>query len=115
MKDNKITEGKGFIVLPNETAEALPDLPRLDKSKKEQHAMVTVFHQLHCLVCVPSPFPFPFPIPIPLFTHLPAEQIQIPSSPVTISATIHLPLPPSQLLTASTYEHWKQTLKVQST
>lgn len=44
-----IPKGKGFIVLPNKTAEALPDLPRLDKSKKEQHAMITVFHQLHCL------------------------------------------------------------------
>ncbi|KAK1774682.1 hypothetical protein QBC45DRAFT_424309 [Copromyces sp. CBS 386.78] len=44
-----IPKGKGFIVLPNETSDALPDLPRLDKSKKEQHAMVTVFHQLHCL------------------------------------------------------------------
>ncbi|EAA30505.2 hypothetical protein GE21DRAFT_10632 [Neurospora crassa] len=44
-----IPKGKGFILLPNETSEALPDLPRLDKSNKQQHAMISVFHQLHCL------------------------------------------------------------------
>ncbi|KAK3935494.1 hypothetical protein QBC46DRAFT_397396 [Diplogelasinospora grovesii] len=41
-----IPKGKGFVAV-NETN--LPDLPRLDKSKPSQIAMVTTFHQLHCL------------------------------------------------------------------
>ncbi|MCJ1357639.1 MAG: hypothetical protein MMC33_007635 [Icmadophila ericetorum] len=39
--------GRGFVHIKNDTA--LPDVPRFNQSITEQHAMVSVFHQLHCL------------------------------------------------------------------
>ncbi|OAA72579.1 hypothetical protein ISF_01652 [Cordyceps fumosorosea ARSEF 2679] len=39
--------GRGFVVVKNHTA--IPDQPGLDQSVSEQKAMVSVFHQLHCL------------------------------------------------------------------
>ncbi|KAE8351273.1 hypothetical protein BDV28DRAFT_137494 [Aspergillus coremiiformis] len=39
--------GRGFVTIRNDTA--LPDQPGLNQSLPEQHAMVSVFHQLHCL------------------------------------------------------------------
>ncbi|KAJ8063043.1 hypothetical protein OCU04_008287 [Sclerotinia nivalis] len=44
---NLIPMGKGFVVITNDTV--LPDMPQLNQSLPEQHAMVSVFHQLHCL------------------------------------------------------------------
>lgn len=43
-----IIEGKGYVIISNDTA--IPEMPSLDQSVEEQHAMVSVFHQLHCLV-----------------------------------------------------------------
>lgn len=47
------TEGKGFVMVKNETW--LPNLPGLShpsmKAEQQQQACVAVFHQLHCLVC----------------------------------------------------------------
>ncbi|KAG5926196.1 hypothetical protein E4U42_003536 [Claviceps africana] len=40
-------EGMGIVTVRNTTS--LPALPRLDKSRDEQNAMVSVYHQLHCL------------------------------------------------------------------
>ncbi|KAK5996529.1 Oxidase ustYa [Cladobotryum mycophilum] len=39
--------GRGFVVIKNDTV--LPDQPGLNQSIVEQKAMVSVFHQLHCL------------------------------------------------------------------
>ncbi|ATY60385.1 hypothetical protein A9K55_006840 [Cordyceps militaris] len=39
--------GRGFVIIKNDTA--IPDQPGLDQSVAEQKAMVSVFHQLHCL------------------------------------------------------------------
>ncbi|KAK0615232.1 hypothetical protein B0T17DRAFT_646931 [Bombardia bombarda] len=36
-----------FVNIENGTS--LPDLPRLDSSPTEHHAMISMFHQLHCL------------------------------------------------------------------
>nr|A0A142I729.1 RecName: Full=UstYa family oxidase phomYb; AltName: Full=Phomopsin biosynthesis cluster protein Yb [Diaporthe leptostromiformis]AMR44281.1 DUF3328 protein [Diaporthe leptostromiformis]BDA39141.1 DUF3328 [Diaporthe leptostromiformis] len=44
---NLIPKGKGWIKVHNETA--IPDMPGLDQSLPEQSALVSVFHQLHCL------------------------------------------------------------------
>lgn len=40
--------GKGWIEVHNETA--IPDTPGFNQSLPEQSALVSVFHQLHCLV-----------------------------------------------------------------
>ncbi|KAH8721154.1 Oxidase ustYa [Beauveria bassiana] len=40
--------GRGFVVIKNDTV--IPDQPGLNQSVVEQKAMVSVFHQLHCLV-----------------------------------------------------------------
>lgn len=40
--------GRGFVIIKNDTA--LPDQPGLNQSIVEQKAMVSVFHQLHCIV-----------------------------------------------------------------
>ncbi|KAG5938707.1 hypothetical protein E4U53_007954 [Claviceps sorghi] len=40
-------EGMGIVTVRNTTS--LPALPRLDRSRNEQNAMVSVYHQLHCL------------------------------------------------------------------
>ncbi|KAG6004626.1 hypothetical protein E4U21_000902 [Claviceps maximensis] len=40
-------EGMGIVTVRNTTS--LPALPRLDQSMNEQNAMVSVYHQLHCL------------------------------------------------------------------
>lgn len=51
VSDNNSTcfaEGKGWIKVHNETA--IPDMPGLDQSLPEQSALLSVFHQLHCLV-----------------------------------------------------------------
>ncbi|OAA43928.1 hypothetical protein BBO_04284 [Beauveria brongniartii RCEF 3172] len=39
--------GRGFVVIKNDTV--IPDQPGLNQSVVEQKAMVSVFHQLHCL------------------------------------------------------------------
>ena len=41
-------DGRGFVIIKNDTA--LPDQPGLNQSLVEQKAMVSVFHQLHCIV-----------------------------------------------------------------
>lgn len=41
-------DGRGFVIINNDTA--LPDQPGLNQSLVEQKAMVSVFHQLHCIV-----------------------------------------------------------------
>lgn len=46
--------GRGFIVLKNDTA--LPDMPALHQEVPEQHAMVSAFHQMHCVVSPPPPW-----------------------------------------------------------
>jgi hypothetical protein len=43
-----VSVGKGWIEIHNETA--IPDTPGLDQSLPKQSALVSVFHQLHCLV-----------------------------------------------------------------
>lgn len=42
------TEGKGFIVVKNDTQ--LPNMPGLRHPENEQRACLAIFHQLHCLV-----------------------------------------------------------------
>ncbi|KAI3390390.1 hypothetical protein diail_9825 [Diaporthe ilicicola] len=42
-----IPMGKGFIKFPNDTV--IPDMPGLNRSLPEQRAVISVFHQLHCL------------------------------------------------------------------
>ncbi|KAG4441774.1 hypothetical protein IFR05_002765 [Cadophora sp. M221] len=39
--------GRGFVTIQNETA--LPEMPQLNQSNPVQHALISVFHQLHCL------------------------------------------------------------------
>nr|B8NM67.1 RecName: Full=Oxidase ustYa; AltName: Full=Ustiloxin B biosynthesis protein Ya [Aspergillus flavus NRRL3357] len=41
------TVGRGFVNINNDTA--LPDQPGLDQSLPHQRAMISVFHQLHCI------------------------------------------------------------------
>ncbi|KAG6018507.1 hypothetical protein E4U41_003831 [Claviceps citrina] len=41
------TEGKGFVVVRNDTQ--LPNMPGLRHPEHEQQACVAVFHQMHCL------------------------------------------------------------------
>ena len=49
MTDRSIgAAGRGFVYVKNETI--LPEYPRLNESMPEQRAVVSVFHQLHCLV-----------------------------------------------------------------
>ncbi|EGX93791.1 hypothetical protein CCM_02060 [Cordyceps militaris CM01] len=45
--DQNLLVGRGFVIIKNDTA--IPDQPGLDQSVAEQKAMVSVFHQLHCL------------------------------------------------------------------
>ncbi|GKT92641.1 hypothetical protein CT0861_06184 [Colletotrichum tofieldiae] len=44
---NLMPPGRGFVVVRNQTA--LPDMPSLHQDLPEQHALVSVYHQLHCL------------------------------------------------------------------
>lgn len=46
--DTCLLEGKGFIVVKNDTA--LPHMPGLRRPAHEQKACVAIFHQMHCLV-----------------------------------------------------------------
>ncbi|PYH98058.1 hypothetical protein BO71DRAFT_480605 [Aspergillus ellipticus CBS 707.79] len=45
--DEMMPIGRGFVTIQNDTA--LPDQPGLNQSLPEQHAMISVFHQLHCI------------------------------------------------------------------
>ena len=42
--------GKGFVTIENYGQ--LPDQPQLNQSLTEQHAIVAMFHQLHCLYAI---------------------------------------------------------------
>ncbi|KAK2031608.1 hypothetical protein LX32DRAFT_637016 [Colletotrichum zoysiae] len=44
-----IPRGKGWINVTREQADELPDMPRLDRSLPGQQALLSVFHQMHCL------------------------------------------------------------------
>ncbi|KAK1957580.1 hypothetical protein LY78DRAFT_726910 [Colletotrichum sublineola] len=46
---NLIPMGKGWINVTREQASQLPDLPKLDRSLPDQKALLSVFHQMHCL------------------------------------------------------------------
>ncbi|KJK68651.1 protein of unknown function DUF3328 [Aspergillus parasiticus SU-1] len=45
--DELMPIGRGFVNINNDTA--LPDQPGLDQSLPQQRAMISVFHQLHCI------------------------------------------------------------------
>ncbi|KAE8418377.1 hypothetical protein BDV36DRAFT_295219 [Aspergillus pseudocaelatus] len=45
--DELMPVGRGFVNINNDTA--LPDQPGLDQSLPQQRAMISVFHQLHCI------------------------------------------------------------------
>ena len=47
---NTLPVGRGFVNINNDTA--LPDQPGLDQSLPQQRAMISVFHQLHCIVSI---------------------------------------------------------------
>ncbi|KAK8090441.1 hypothetical protein PG997_005402 [Apiospora hydei] len=44
----RVTEGKGWIDVDNDTA--IPYMHGMDQSLPKQQAMISVFHQLHCLL-----------------------------------------------------------------
>lgn len=48
----KFLEGDGYIAIPNGLS--IPDMPLLNKSLPSQHAMISVFPKLHCLVTFSS-------------------------------------------------------------
>lgn len=54
LKDLTCTpDGRGFVIIKNETA--VPEMPKFNATMSEYKGVISVFHQLHCVVSFQHP------------------------------------------------------------